>query len=78
MAPFGYSLAFLGISRRQAAIFLDVSENTIDKWARGATHPPDGVWEEMGALYEDIMDGTAELDGVDFTDQARALELMGF
>lgn len=43
-----------GLSRREAAEFLNVSTETIHSWSSGRRNPPKGIFQELADLYEKI------------------------
>lgn len=43
-----------GLSRREAAKFFDVSEDSVHSWAKGRRHPPQGVFDMLVALHQQI------------------------
>jgi predicted transcriptional regulator len=47
-----------GLSQSEAAAFLKISPSSVDKMSRGIRRTPDGVVDELAALYERI-DATA-------------------
>jgi hypothetical protein len=71
MTTFEAAIAICGLSKREAAEFLDVAPDMIDAWARGASAPPRAVWGSLADLYariEDAADSVAEElepDGMD-------------
>lgn len=57
--PFKQALSICGLSQSEAAVFLGVRPDTIASWCAGRNRVPDGVWEQMAALY-DLMDEASE------------------
>lgn len=51
---FKSALALCGFSRKEAAAFLDVSESSVDKWSRGVSDPPNGVWRDLSARWASL------------------------
>lgn len=56
---FKHAIAACGFSQREAAVFLGVSTASVASWCSDRRTPPDGVWKELGELY-DLMDECAE------------------
>lgn len=56
MTTFKYMLMQCGLSRQEAAEFLNVSAETINSWSSGRRNPPKGVFHELAGLHEKIRD----------------------
>ena len=58
-----------GLTQKQAAEILQVSDRTVSKWERGAGLPDVSLWKGISALYgvdiEKILDGNLQKKGVD-------------
>ncbi|WP_300396680.1 helix-turn-helix domain-containing protein [Henriciella sp.] len=51
---FRSTIQLCGLSQRQAALYLDVSPSSVDKWCRGVRPVPDGVWSLLSDLWQRI------------------------
>lgn len=57
---FAYALACCGLSRAEAAEYLQVSQASIEDWCKpritkyGPASPPTGVWDKLAVLYRRI------------------------
>lgn len=71
MTTFKYALMACGLSQQEAADFLEASLQTVKDWSRNRKRVPEGVWLQIGSLYEQIQvasENAAEvmqLDGID-------------
>lgn len=72
---FGLLLARCGLSHREAADVLRVSQDTIKSWAAGRRPPPDGVVTELRALYAKIEAAASQAVELAREQQPDALEL---
>ena len=54
MSRFETSLGLCGLSRADAAQFFDVSPETVKSWCQGRRNVPNGVWQTLAALYDQI------------------------
>lgn len=54
MTTFKYIIAQCGLSRQEAAEFLNVSHETINSWTSGRRQPPEGIFRELSRLYAKI------------------------
>ena len=52
MTNFKTALQICGLSQQKAADFLDVRPDPVKSWSSGRNPVPDGVWHELGCLYE--------------------------
>ena len=55
MANFKTALQICGLSHREAATFLNVRPDTVHSWSNGRNPVPDGVWSQLGDLYEQMV-----------------------
>lgn len=70
---FKAALGICGLSQREAADFIGVSEGTIKDWCTGrrGQHPPSGAWEMLASLHNQIVIASeaaldvVEIDGAD-------------
>ena len=51
MSLFDAALKIVGLSRTEAADFLDVRPDTVNSWCTGRRTPPAGAWDDLRALY---------------------------
>lgn len=71
MTTFGQAIKICGLSRDEAAYFLDVSVSDIDSWCVGVAQPPIEIWGQLASLFGQILDGAfggveiLERDGID-------------
>lgn len=56
MTLFKSAIAICGMSQGEAADWLGVSPETVKSWCQGRRGVPDGVWDELAALYVDMRD----------------------
>lgn len=56
MNTFDLMLKQCGLSRREAATFFDVSDDTIHSWAQGRRTPNPRIFEQLATLYRHIYD----------------------
>lgn len=49
--PYASALHLVGLSQEQAATFHAVSVHTVKSWSAGRRPVPDGVWDELRALW---------------------------
>lgn len=61
---FQNAIQVCGLSRKEASIFLEVSEETIRSWCKGRRQVPDGIWSLLASLYSEILDSSDQ--AVDF------------
>ncbi len=54
MTDFRNMLGLCGLSISEAADYLEVSSDTVKKWANGRRAPPDNVAEELACLWAKI------------------------
>lgn len=52
MTLFASILAGLGLSQSEAAAFLECRPDTVKSWGAGRNPVPDGVWEQLHALFD--------------------------
>ncbi len=51
MTLFSAALRLLGLSQAEAAEYLDVRPDTVKSWSAGRNRVPEGIWEELRALW---------------------------
>jgi DNA-binding transcriptional regulator YdaS (Cro superfamily) len=56
MSVFNAALGLCGLSLREAADFLGTSESTVKHWSAGRRPVPDGVWQALATLYDQIVE----------------------
>lgn len=56
MSTFDLMLKQCGLSRREAAEYFDVSDDTIHSWAQGRRTPNPRIFEQLATLYRHIYD----------------------
>lgn len=67
---FAAALEICGLTRAEAAAFLDVSPSSIDDWTKpritkfGPASPPSGVWAQLAVLYRRIEDAADNASGL--------------
>lgn len=59
MSAFKQALAICGLTQSEAADFLNVRLDTVKSWSSGRNPVPDGVWQQLGEIY-DRMDESAD------------------